>query len=72
MYLIEKVTKENMGKDSFFRNTAHFCRIPDSLIDQADACEIWGTSFKDAGNDFCEYRFFKDGVLIKMVKVEGY
>lgn len=72
MYLVERAEKQNMSDGSAFRQVAGFCQIPLTLIEQSDTVEIWGTSFKDTGEDFCEYRFFKDGKQFDSRKVGGY
>lgn len=72
MHLVDKYSKDQMGTGSFFRSQATFAQIPADIIDQADACEIWGTSFKDAGEDYCEFRFFKDSNPLRTFRVNGY
>lgn len=61
-----------MGENSFFRQTAALFHIPSSIIEQADKCEIWVTSFKDSGEDKSEYRFFKNDKMFDTITVKGY
>ena len=72
MYLIETVQKTVMGEGSFFLQSAKMFGISMDYINQCDKCEIWGTSFKDDGADYCEYRFFKDDKPIGQQRVSGY
>jgi len=34
--------------------------------------EVWGTSFKDPGPDYCEVRLFVEGEIYNTVRIEGY
>lgn len=71
MYLIETVEKEAlMDKKSMFRQMAQFSSVP--VDESADFCELWGSSFKDGGSDFCEYRFFKNAKQFANYRVQGY
>jgi len=41
-------------------------------VSEATRMEVWGSSFKDDGDDYCEFRLFKDNELIATRRVEGY
>jgi len=38
----------------------------------ADKLEMWGTGIKDAGDEYCEFRLFSNGVIVDTKKVMGY
>ena len=43
------------------------------ILDTVARVEVWGSSFNDPGDDWCEYRCFNDkGQLFHTVKVDGY
>lgn len=46
--------------------------IPPEWLNDSDRLEVHGTSFKDNGADFCEFRFFKNKVMVHLKRVEGY
>ena len=72
MYMIEATAKKDMGEGSIFRQQATMFKIPLDVIEQADRCEVWGTSFDEVGPDYCEYRFFKDHNSLTVIHVKGY
>ena len=37
-----------------------------------DILEIWGSSFEDANEDWCEFRAFKGGEPLGVWRVQGY
>lgn len=38
-----------------------------------DSVEVWGSSFSDAGDDWCEFRFYReDGIRIYTRRTAGY
>lgn len=41
-------------------------------LDKSDSLEVWGTSFNDIGQDYCEFKLIKDGVAIRVKRQEGY
>jgi hypothetical protein len=41
-------------------------------VEKADKLEVWGSSFTDAGEDYCVYKLFKDNKEIKSKRVAGY
>jgi len=47
-------------------------KFSDDEIAQADRMEVWGSSFKDPGPDFCEYRLVKDGETFAKQRTEAY
>jgi len=40
--------------------------------EQADKMEIWGSGFNDIGDDFCDYKLFKNNEVIENKRVTGY
>jgi hypothetical protein len=47
--------------------------VSQEVADQADFMELWGTSFKDPGDDFCEFILKKDnGQEVTRERVAGY
>ena len=38
----------------------------------ADRMEVWGSSFKDPGPDYCEFRLMKGTKVLEVRRVEGY
>ena len=47
-------------------------KMQDLPWEQADAAEIWGSSFTDEGDDFCEVRVMQNGTVMGRVKIKGY
>jgi hypothetical protein len=48
---------------------------PETLLDQfreADRLEVWASSFKDEGEDFCEFRLIKDDKTVLTQRANGY
>ena len=71
MYLIEQFSKEMM-KSSTFDFQKRMYRLDDAVIEQADECEVWGTSFDEGDEDYCEFRFKKDGEVFSTKRIAGY
>jgi len=71
MYLVEKFDRPQMAGAMFELSVAMY-NLDSAIVDQADECELWGTSFSDGGADYCEYRFVKDGTVFHVQRVEGY
>lgn len=44
----------------------------DEQINQADKLEVWGSSFNDPGDDFCEFRLMKNNKIIFSKRVDGF
>jgi hypothetical protein len=43
------------------------------ILEEVVRLETWGSSFKDPGEDYCEFRFFnKAGRLFHTVRIDGY
>ena len=69
MHKVDSFDKEQMQQD-VFKSSAKMFNV--SIPDDVDLCEVWGTSMSDLGGDYCEYRFYKDGVIISTQRVDGY
>jgi hypothetical protein len=73
MYIEESFTKEDEGSlNAFLETNRLFPKFPDYLIEKATKMELWGSSFKDPGPDFCEFRLFEGEELIGTKVVQGY
>lgn len=47
--------------------------FPGAKVEKAERMEVWGSSFNDAGGDYCEFRLFDDaGRQIAQSRVDGY
>lgn len=47
--------------------------FPEAKVERAARMEVWGSSFSDAGADYCEFRLFDDaGRQIASARVEGF
>jgi len=47
--------------------------FPPEIAEKAEKLEVTGTSFNDAGPDYCEFRVFdRQGTLLGLKRVEGY
>ena len=44
---------------------------PDELKD-ADRIEVWGSSFEDAGGDFCRYQIMRENEVLYQIEDSGY
>jgi hypothetical protein len=47
-------------------------RFSDEEVDKSDKLEVWGTSFDDEGDDYCEFRLLKENEIISTKRVDGY
>jgi hypothetical protein len=61
------ITKMMNDNKMFLRDS-----VPPEIVAQADQLEVWATSFKDAGPDYCEFRFMKKNEIIFKVRVDGF
>ena len=70
MYKINTISGENAIKSDFF--IPHL--VSEEVIKISERCEVWGTEFKDAGEDYCEFRFFKSNETEPFIikKQKGY
>ena len=71
MYLVETYDKAQMAGTMFALSRTMY-NLPDEVVEQADECEVWGTSFNEGSSDYCEFRFKKDGTVFRTIRVEGY
>ena len=70
MYLITTVEGDDMRLDNLVPWGPHFS-VED--MDKAVKMETWGSSCKDVGTDYVQYRLFDaDGKIIAKKRVEGY
>jgi len=47
--------------------------FPEAKVEGAARMEVWGSSFSDAGDDYCEFRLFDDGGRrIASARVDGF
>ena len=70
MYLLEKIEGHLGAVDC---NMRWHCRLTDEQLKDAVIVEIYASSFDDPGDDFNEYRFFReDGSSICTIRKEGF
>lgn len=68
MYILSTITnKDQMANDLFFTLNAE-------ELNRTERVEVWASNFNDAGDDFCEARFFEPNSAkpYKTQKVNGY
>lgn len=70
MYLVDTITDKNKIKRDPM--VTMFVSFPEADVDRADRLEVWGSSFKDNGDDCCEYRLMNDDKLVSKKIVRGY
>jgi hypothetical protein len=46
--------------------------VSEDLAKQVDRLELWGTSFTDAGEDYCEWRLYSGDKLLVTKRAPGY
>ena len=47
--------------------------FPQELLPDIEVLEVWGSSIKDPGPDWCEFKAFdRSGTMIKTIRVSGY
>jgi hypothetical protein len=71
MYLVRTVRGESLLGDA----TARKPFGPEFTKDQAtaaDRMEVWGSSFSDPGDDFCDFKLFSGTEEIAVARVGGY
>ncbi len=47
-------------------------KVSQLQFDEADKMEVWSSSFNDAGEDFNEFRLFRNGERTTTRRVSGY
>jgi len=69
-YLFETQT----GKTKIRDKLENYCKgqFTEDEIQGAEKLEIWGSSFNDPGEDWCEYRLFFPGGKQKAIRIPGY
>ena len=70
MYLVDTITDKNAIKRDPM--VTMFVSFPEEEVDKSDRLEIWGSSFKDNGDDCCEYRLMKGKETLVKRTVKGY
>jgi hypothetical protein len=70
MYLVDTITdKKKIKRDPMI---TMFVSFPEAQVDEADRLEVWGSSFKDNGDDCCEYRLMNGEKLVATRTMKGY
>jgi hypothetical protein len=71
MYLGDTFNRNQMYGPYFVTHKDMY-KLDDEVIEQAEVCEVWLSSFNDEGPDFTEFRFIKDGEVFNTKRVGGY
>lgn len=72
MYLVNGYNRSVFLTPMFVEECQMF-KVPQSSIEASDKVEVWGTTFDDAGSDYCEWRFFKgDKEVAPRHRINGY
>jgi len=72
MYCIKRIDSKQAIIQEGTANPPFGPTFSQEQVDQADRLEVWGSSFTDAGEDFCEYRLFEKGQQIATKRVAGF
>jgi hypothetical protein len=70
MYLVSKHEGEEAAKRAADKLLGP--GVPEDLAKQVDRLELWGTSFDDPGEDYCEWRLYSGDKLLATRYVPGY
>ena len=68
MYLIDEISQDKFAGHLL----SHFIPFSSDELKQGDTLEVWGSSFNEGNEDYCEFRLFKDGSLVANKRQEGY
>jgi len=70
-YLINEVTGDDVVKEATTK-PPFGPGFNEKLAQQADRMEIWGSTFKDPGPDWCRFKLFNGEEELATVTVNGY
>jgi len=72
-HLIEKHEDADSAKRAAKSQPPFGPGFPDEIIEKIARFEVWGSDFKDPGDDWCEFRAFDaDGNKVGERRVAGY
>jgi hypothetical protein len=77
MHLISTFKKQNDGCNVSIGEIVQcppfgFPKFTLDEVKEAERLEVWGSSFNDPGDDFCEFRVIKNNETILTKRVDGY
>ena len=72
-HLIEKHEEQESAQRAAKTGTPFGPGFPVEIVEKTVRLEVWGSSFKDPGDDWCEFRAFDaDGNKVGERRVVGY